>query len=262
MRIRTIILAALVVVLMALAACGTKEETVESPKVVLEGNGAEYFQISEDNFMIEDVIGLLVTVKVEKAQAIEGEINWFLTLKDEEGNVLEGAENIEINDFGKANVVNMIQGELNVPTELKFNIMVEDEAGELIKEKAAVAVLTVNIGEVEEEILPEIEDEKQPEKKPVAKPGTQTETKPDRPQKPTPSVPSSDIDGKLTQYENAINRFLSAKNNAKPGDPKAIQRVEQAKSAAIAIGNELAAKVSEMTSAQNTKYNNLKAKLN
>jgi len=267
MRIRTIILAALVVALMALTACGTKDKTEEASKVILEGNGAEFFKVSEDNFVIEDVIGLLVTVKVEKVQAIEGETEWLLTLKDAEGNVVEGAENIAINDFGKQNVVNMLQGELNVPAELKFNIEVDDEAANVIKEKAVQAVVTVNVAQAEvveeDEVLPE-EDAKKTEAKPVAKPTppAQKPVEPDRPQKPAPTVPSSDIDGKLTQYENAVDKYMRAKDSAKPGDPKAVARIEKEKSAAVSIGNELAAKMSEMSSAQKTKYNNLKAKLN
>ncbi|MCB5223555.1 MAG: hypothetical protein WCY21_01800 [Candidatus Cloacimonadaceae bacterium] len=270
MRIRTIILAALLVAMLALTACGTKDTTEEATKVTLEGTAAEYFKISEDNFEIEEVIGLLVTVKAELIKNFEGEeipaMQWTLTLKDEEGNVIEDAEDIAINQFGYRNFEEMLAGALNTPTELKFNIEVDNEASQRIKDAAASAVLSVNFMEVEEEeVLPDVEDEKQPEKKPVAKPTTPTQkpvVNPDRPQKPVPAVPSEDIDGKLTAYNNAVDRYLGAKNNAKPGDPKAQQRIEKERANANGLGSELAGKVSSMTSAQKTRYDQIKAKMN
>ncbi len=267
MRIRTIILAALLVALLALTACGTKDTTEEAPKVILAGTAAEYFKISEDNFAIEEVIGLLVTVKAELNKKFEGEeipaMQWTLTLKDEEGNVIEDAEDIAINPVGLENFGAMLAGELNVPAELKFNIEVDDEASQRIKENAAYAVLNVDFMEVEE-VLPEIEEE-QPEKKPVAKPNTpapKPPTDPNRPQKPVPPVPSDDIDGKLTAYNNAVDKYLRARESAKPGDPKAQTRIEKERAAANSLGNELAGKVSSMTSAQQTRYNQIKAKMN
>ena len=269
MRIRTIILAALLVAMLALTACGTKDTTEEATKVTLEGTAAEYFKISEDNFEIEEVIGLLVTVKAELIKNFEGEeipaMQWTLTLKDEEGNVIEDAEDIAINQFGYRNFEEMLAGALNTPTELKFNIEVDNEASQRIKDAAASAVLSVNFMEVEEEeVLRDVEDEKQPEKKPVAKPNTpaQKPVEPNRPQKPVPSVPSEDVDGKLTAYNNAVDKYLRAKESAKPGDPKAQQRIEKERANANGLGSELAGKVSSMTSAQKTRYDQIKAKMN
>ncbi|HOT40834.1 MAG TPA: hypothetical protein PKV08_06405, partial [Candidatus Syntrophosphaera thermopropionivorans] len=195
---------------------------------------------------------------------------WTLNLLDKDGNSIPGAMlQFKPESGAELQIIEFLKnGMIDDTLSVTFSQMVtsQDELKKIMKQTTSFELTTViesimpgPLAEVTpEETKPTKPSTTQPAQKPQAG-QTTPQTTPETSPTATPVKPSEDWDKELDAYSAAIDRYISMKNNLKPGDANAIRRLNEQK-AKIDEMTKRFQTASGMTAAQSTRFKNLKAK--
>jgi len=195
---------------------------------------------------------------------------WTLNLLDKDGNSIPGAMlQFKPESGAELQIIEFLKtGMIGDTLAVTFSQMVtsQDELKKIMKQTTSFELTTViesimpgPLAEVTpEETKPTKPSTTQPAQKPQAG-QTTPQTTPETSPTATPVKPSEDWDKELDAYSAAIDRYISMKNNLKPGDANAIRRLNEQK-AKIDEMTKRFQTASGMTAAQSTRFKNLKAK--
>ncbi|HOY84968.1 MAG TPA: hypothetical protein PLQ80_06700 [Candidatus Syntrophosphaera sp.] len=275
MKIRTALMTVALVAMLVFSACALKEKAMELSNVPVMGNGAEFVKVVDGSYMLKPVDGgLEMTLNAELLKQLVGIVPdslttdhvgaWTLGFKNADGEAVMGMENVPLKEEHKAEIVALMKGLIGDKKELTFMQMIEDKA-EVKRILGEVSSIELNT----EIVYPELAMAPVPEvpatpaattpvtpgqKPPVVKPPV-----PKPPTPPAPPAPTVD-DAKINDFGTAVDRYLALKAK-NPTTPREITRLTQLRTEAQNQQNALAAEYDNMTGAQKTKYNGLKAKL-
>lgn len=274
MKIRTALMTVALVAMLVFSACALKEKALELSNVPVMGNGAEFVKVVDGSYMLKPVDGgLEMTLNAELLKQLVG-INpdslttdhvgaWTLAFKNSDGEAVMGMENVPLKEEHKAEIVALMKGLIGDKKELTFMQMIEDKA-EVKRILGEVSSIELNTEIVYPELammpVPEVVEtpaatvtpgQKPPvQKPPVVKPPVTP---------PTPPAPTVS-DAKINDFGTAVDRYVALRDK-KPTTPREKTRLTQLRTEAQNQQNALAAEYENMTGAQKTKFNNLKAKL-
>lgn len=267
------------VAMLVFSACALKEKALELSNVPVTGNGAEFVKVVDGSYMLKPVDGgLEMTLNAELLKQLVG-INpdslmvdhvgaWTLAFKNSDGEAVMGMENVPLKEEHKAEIVALMKGLIGDKKELTFMQMIEDKAevkrilGEVSSielnteivypELAMTTQPTVTEPPVVAPVTPVKPGQKPPVKPPVVKPPVV---------KPPVTPPAPTVsDAKINDFGSAVDRYLALKAK-NPTTPREITRLTQLRTEAQNQQNALTAEYDNMTGAQKTKFNNIKAKM-
>ncbi len=268
-----------VVAMLVFSACALKEKALELSNVPVTGNGAEFVKVVDGSYMLKPVNGgLEMTLNVAQLKQLTGispdslttdQIgNWTITLKNADGDAVMGMESVPLKEEQKTMVIDLMKGLMGDKKELTFMQMIENKAdvkrilGEVSSvelnteivypELAMTTQPTVTEPPVVAPVTPVKPGQKPPVKPPVVKPPVV---------KPPVTPPAPTVsDAKINDFGSAVDRYLALKAK-NPTTPREITRLTQLRTEAQNQQNALTAEYDNMTGAQKTKFNNIKAKM-
>ena len=279
MKTKSVLIIMAVAVLIIMTACSgvPKEKKLTVSNVNVIGDAKDLIKVADGTYTLQNANNeLSLTINLQLLQNRDLEMEglklgqWTLNLLDKDGNSIPGAmlqfkpesgAELQIIEFLKNG---MIEDTLSVT----FSQMVtsQDELKKIMKQTTSFELTTViesimpgPLAEVTpEETKPTKPSTTQPAQKPQAG-QTTPQTTPETSPTATQVKPSEDWDKELDAYSAAIDRYISMKNNLKPGDANAIRRLNEQK-AKIDEMTKRFQTASGMTAAQSTRFKNLKAK--
>ncbi len=279
MKTKSVLIIMAVAVLIIMTACSgvPKEKKLTVSNVNVIGDAKDLIKVADGTYTLQNANNeLSLTINLQLLQNRDLEMEglklgqWTLNLLDKDGNSIPGAmlqfkpesgAELQIIEFLKNG---MIDDTLAVT--FSQTVASKDELKKIMKEATSFELTTViesimpgPLAEVTpEETKPTKPSTTQPAQKPQAG-QTTPQTTPETSPTATPVKPSEDWDKELDAYSAAIDRYISMKNNLKPGDANAIRRLNEQK-AKIDEMTKRFQTASGMTAAQSTRFKNLKAK--
>ena len=279
MKTKSVLIIMAVAVLIIMTACSgvPKEKKLTVSNVNVIGDAKDLIKVADGTYTLQNANNeLSLTINLQLSQNKDLEMEglklgqWTLNLLDKDGNSIPGAmlqfkpesgAELQIIEFLKNG---MIDDTLAVT--FSQTVASKDELKKIMKEATSFELTTViesimpgPLAEVTpEETKPTKPSTTQPAQKPQAG-QTTPQTTPETSPTATPVKPSEDWDKELDAYSAAIDRYISMKNNLKPGDANAIRRLNEQK-AKIDEMTKRFQTASGMTAAQSTRFKNLKAK--
>lgn len=279
MKTKSVLIIMAVAVLIIMTACSgvPKEKKLTVSNVNVIGDARDLIKVADGTYTLQNANNeLSLTINLQLLQNRDLEMEglklgqWTLNLLDKDGNSIPGAmlqfkpesgAELQIIEFLKNG---MIDDTLAVT--FSQTVASKDELKKIMKEATSFELTTViesimpgPLAEVTpEETKPTKPSTTQPAQKPQAG-QTTPQTTPETSPTATPVKPSEDWDKELDAYSAAIDRYISMKNNLKPGDANAIRRLNEQK-AKIDEMTKRFQTASGMTAAQSTRFKNLKAK--
>ncbi len=279
MKTKSVLIIMAVAVLIIMTACSgvPKEKKLTVSNVNVIGDAKDLIKVADGTYTLQNANNeLSLTINLQLLQNRDLEMEglklgqWTLNLLDKDGNTITGTmlqfkpesgTELQIIEFLKTGMI----GDTLAVT---FSQMVtsQDELKKIMKQTTSFELTTViesimpgPLAEVTpEETKPTKPSTTQPAQKPQAG-QTTPQTTPETSPTATPVKPSEDWDKELDAYSAAIDRYISMKNNLKPGDANAIRRLNEQK-AKIDEMTKRFQTASGMTAAQSTRFKNLKAK--
>lgn len=279
MKTKSVLIIMAVAVLIIMTACSgvPKEKKLTVSNVNVIGDAKDLIKVADGTYTLQNANNeLSLTINLQLLQNRDLEMEglklgqWTLNLLDKDGNSIPGAmlqfkpesgAELQIIEFLKNG---MIDDTLAVT--FSQTVASKDELKKIMKQTTSFELTTViesimpgPLAEVTpEETKPTKPSTTQPAQKPQAG-QTTPQTTPETSPTATPVKPSEDWDKELDAYSAAIDRYISMKNNLKPGDANAIRRLNEQK-AKIDEMTKRFQTASGMTAAQSTRFKNLKAK--
>ena len=279
MKTKSVLIIMAVAVLIIMTACSgvPKEKKLTVSNVNVIGDAKDLIKVADGTYTLQNANNeLSLTINLQLSQNKDLEMEglklgqWTLNLLDKDGNTITGTmlqfkpesgTELQIIEFLKTGMI----GDTLAVT---FSQMVtsQDELKKIMKQTTSFELTTViesimpgPLAEVTpEETKPTKPSTTQPAQKPQAG-QTTPQTTPETSPTATQVKPSEDWDKELDAYSAAIDRYISMKNNLKPGDANAIRRLNEQK-AKIDEMTKRFQTASGMTAAQSTRFKNLKAK--
>ena len=279
MKTKSVLIIMAVAVLIIMTACSgvPKEKKLTVSNVNVIGDAKDLIKVADGTYTLQNANNeLSLTINLQLLQNRDLEMEglklgqWTLNLLDKDGNSIPGAmlqfkpesgAELQIIEFLKNG---MIDDTLAVT--FSQTVASKDELKKIMKEATSFELTTViesimpgPLAEVTpEETKPTKPSTTQPAQKPQAG-QTTPQTTPETSPTATPVKPSEDWDKELDAYSAAIDRYISMKNNLKPGDANAIRRLNEQKAKVDEMTKRFQT-ASGMTAAQSTRFKNLKAK--
>ncbi|MCB5247382.1 MAG: hypothetical protein LHW57_05105 [Candidatus Cloacimonetes bacterium] len=269
MKFRTAFITVALVAMLALAACGVKDKAMEVANVTVNGNAADFVKVTDGTYTLKNVEGgLELTLGTELLQECVAynpdslEVgNWYLSFMNAEGTMVTGMESMPLREEHKAEIIALMKGTVGDKKDLTYFRMIDnkDDIKRILGEVAMVQLNT-------EIIFPETEmapEEEMPEETETVASNVQPKPKPKptppTPVPPVPPVQTQNWDKKLDDLSSAMDRYvvMRDKNPTKPMD---IKRLQDQRAKVQTMINELTA-APDMTGAQQTRFNQIKAKM-
>jgi len=283
MKTKSVLIIMAVAVLIIMTACSgvPKEKKLTVSNVNVIGDAKDLIKVADGTYTLQNANNeLSLTINLQLSQNKDLEMEglklgqWTLNLLDKDGNTITGTmlqfkpesgTELQIIEFLKTGMI----GDTLAVT-FSQTVASKDELKKIMKQTTSFELTTViesitpgPVAEVTpEETTPTKPSTTQPAQKPQAgqtNPQTTPQTTPETSPTATPVKPSEDWDKELDAYSAAIDRYISMKNNLKPGDANAIRRLNEQK-AKIDEMTKRFQTASGMTAAQSTRFKNLKAK--
>ena len=279
MKTKSVLIIMAVAVLIIMTACSgvPKEKKLTVSNVNVIGDAKDLIKVADGTYTLQNANNeLSLTINLQLSQNKDLEMEglklgqWTLNLLDKDGNSIPGAmlqfkpesgAELQIIEFLKTGMI----GDTLAVT-FSQTVASKDELKKIMKQTTSFELTTViesiTPGPVAEatpeETTPTKPSTTQPAQKPQAG-QTTPQTTPETSPTATQVKPSEDWDKELDAYSAAIDRYISMKNNLKPGDANAIRRLNEQK-AKIDEMTKRFQTASGMTAAQSTRFKNLKAK--
>jgi len=266
-------------VLIIMTACSgvPKEKKLTVSNVNVIGDAKDLIKVADGTYTLQNANNeLSLTINLQLSQNKDLEMEglklgqWTLNLLDKDGNSIPGAMlQFKPESGAELQIIEFLKnGMIDDTLAVTFSQMVtsQDELKKIMKQTTSFELTTViesimpgPLAEVTpEETKPTKPSTTQPAQKPQAG-QTTPQTTPETSPTATQVKPSEDWDKELDAYSAAIDRYISMKNNLKPGDANAIRRLNEQK-AKIDEMTKRFQTASGMTAAQSTRFKNLKAK--
>lgn len=279
MKIRSVLIMIAVAVLIVMTACSSvpKEKALTVSNVNVIGDAKDLIKVADGTYTLQNANNeLSLTINLQLLQNRDLEMEglklgqWTLNLLDKDGNSIPGAMlQFKPESGAELQIIEFLKnGMIDDTLSVTFSQMVtsQDELKKIMKQTTSFELTTViesimpgPLAEVTpEETKPTKPSTTQPAQKPQAG-QTTPQTTPETSPTATQVKPSEDWDKELDAYSAAIDRYISMKNNLKPGDANAIRRLNEQK-AKIDEMTKRFQTASGMTAAQSTRFKNLKAK--
>ncbi|HRR98358.1 MAG TPA: hypothetical protein P5542_06675 [Candidatus Syntrophosphaera sp.] len=279
MKTKSVLIIMAVAVLIIMTACSgvPKEKKLTVSNVNVIGDAKDLIKVADGTYTLQNANNeLSLTINLQLSQNKDLEMEglklgqWTLNLLDKDGNSIPGAMlQFKPESGAELQIIEFLKnGMIDDTLSVTFSQMVtsQDELKKIMKQTTSFELTTViesimpgPLAEVTpEETKPTKPSTTQPAQKPQAG-QTTPQTTPETSPTATPVKPSEDWDKELDAYSAAIDRYISMKNNLKPGDANAIRRLNEQK-AKIDEMTKRFQTASGMTAAQSTRFKNLKAK--
>ncbi|HOL34046.1 MAG TPA: hypothetical protein PK126_05785 [Candidatus Syntrophosphaera thermopropionivorans] len=279
MKTKSVLIIMAVAVLIIMTACSgvPKEKKLTVSNVNVIGDAKDLIKVADGTYTLQNANNeLSLTINLQLLQNRDLEMEglklgqWTLNLLDKDGNSIPGAMlQFKPESGAELQIIEFLKnGMIDDTLSVTFSQMVtsQDELKKIMKQTTSFELTTViesimpgPLAEVTpEETKPTKPSTTQPAQKPQAG-QTTPQTTPETSPTATPVKPSEDWDKELDAYSAAIDRYISMKNNLKPGDANAIRRLNEQK-AKIDEMTKRFQTASGMTAAQSTRFKNLKAK--
>ena len=279
MKIRSVLIMIAVAALIVMTACSSvpKEKALTVSNVNVIGDAKDLIKVADGTYTLQNANNeLSLTINLQLSQNKDLEMEglklgqWTLNLLDKDGNSIPGAMlQFKPESGAELQIIEFLKnGMIDDTLSVTFSQMVtsQDELKKIMKQTTSFELTTViesimpgPLAEVTpEETKPTKPSTTQPAQKPQAG-QTTPQTTPETSPTATQVKPSEDWDKELDAYSAAIDRYISMKNNLKPGDANAIRRLNEQK-AKIDEMTKRFQTASGMTAAQSTRFKNLKAK--
>ena len=279
MKTKSVLIIMAVAVLIIMTACSgvPKEKKLTVSNVNVIGDAKDLIKVADGTYTLQNANNeLSLTINLQLSQNRDLEMEglklgqWTLNLLDKDGNSIPGAMlQFKPESGAELQIIEFLKnGMIDDTLAVTFSQMVtsQDELKKIMKQTTSFELTTViesimpgPLAEVTpEETKPTKPSTTQPAQKPQAG-QTTPQTTPETSPTATPVKPSEDWDKELDAYSAAIDRYISMKNNLKPGDANAIRRLNEQK-AKIDEMTKRFQTASGMTAAQSTRFKNLKAK--
>ncbi|HQP84170.1 MAG TPA: hypothetical protein PK058_03710 [Candidatus Syntrophosphaera thermopropionivorans] len=279
MKTKSVLIIMAVAVLIIMTACSgvPKEKKLTVSNVNVIGDAKDLIKVADGTYTLQNANNeLSLTINLQLLQNRDLEMEglklgqWTLNLLDKDGNSIPGAMlQFKPESGAELQIIEFLKtGMIGDTLAVTFSQMVtsQDELKKIMKQTTSFELTTViesimpgPLAEVTpEETKPTKPSTTQPAQKPQAG-QTTPQTTPETSPTATPVKPSEDWDKELDAYSAAIDRYISMKNNLKPGDANAIRRLNEQK-AKIDEMTKRFQTASGMTAAQSTRFKNLKAK--
>ncbi|HOJ42465.1 MAG TPA: hypothetical protein PK577_06790 [Candidatus Syntrophosphaera thermopropionivorans] len=279
MKTKSVLIIMAVAVLIIMTACSgvPKEKKLTVSNVNVIGDAKDLIKVADGTYTLQNANNeLSLTINLQLLQNRDLEMEglklgqWTLNLLDKDGNSIPGAMlQFKPESGAELQIIEFLKnGMIDDTLAVTFSQMVtsQDELKKIMKQTTSFELTTViesimpgPLAEVTpEETKPTKPSTTQPAQKPQAG-QTTPQTTPETSPTATPVKPSEDWDKELDAYSAAIDRYISMKNNLKPGDANAIRRLNEQK-AKIDEMTKRFQTASGMTAAQSTRFKNLKAK--
>jgi hypothetical protein len=279
MKTKSVLIIMAVAVLIIMTACSgvPKEKKLTVSNVNVIGDAKDLIKVADGTYTLQNANNeLSLTINLQLLQNKDLEMEglklgqWTLNLLDKDGNSIPGAMlQFKPESGAELQIIEFLKnGMIDDTLSVTFSQMVtsQDELKKIMKQTTSFELTTViesimpgPLAEVTpEETKPTKPSTTQPAQKPQAG-QTTPQTTPETSPTATQVKPSEDWDKELDAYSAAIDRYISMKNNLKPGDANAIRRLNEQK-AKIDEMTKRFQTASGMTAAQSTRFKNLKAK--
>jgi hypothetical protein len=279
MKTKSVLIIMAVAVLIIMTACSgvPKEKKLTVSNVNVIGDAKDLIKVADGTYTLQNANNeLSLTINLQLLQNKDLEMEglklgqWTLNLLDKDGNSIPGAMlQFKPESGAELQIIEFLKnGMIDDTLSVTFSQMVtsQDELKKIMKQTNSFELTTViesimpgPLAEVTpEETKPTKPSTTQPAQKPQAG-QTTPQTTPETSPTATQVKPSEDWDKELDAYSAAIDRYISMKNNLKPGDANAIRRLNEQK-AKIDEMTKRFQTASGMTAAQSTRFKNLKAK--
>ncbi|HQF82133.1 MAG TPA: hypothetical protein PK707_04695 [Candidatus Syntrophosphaera thermopropionivorans] len=279
MKTKSVLIIMAVAVLIIMTACSgvPKEKKLTVSNVNVIGDAKDLIKVADGTYTLQNANNeLSLTINLQLLQNRDLEMEglklgqWTLNLLDKDGNSIPGAMlQFKPESGAELQIIEFLKnGMIDDTLSVTFSQMVtsQDELKKIMKQTTSFELTTViesimpgPLAEVTpEETKPTKPSTTQPAQKPQAG-QTTPQTTPETSPTATQVKPSEDWDKELDAYSAAIDRYISMKNNLKPGDANAIRRLNEQK-AKIDEMTKRFQTASGMTAAQSTRFKNLKAK--
>ncbi len=279
MKTKSVLIIMAVAVLIIMTACSgvPKEKKLTVSNVNVIGDAKDLIKVADGTYTLQNANNeLSLTINLQLLQNRDLEMEglklgqWTLNLLDKDGNSIPGAMlQFKPESGAELQIIEFLKnGMIGDTLAVTFSQMVtsQDELKKIMKQTTSFELTTViesimpgPLAEVTpEETKPTKPSTTQPAQKPQAG-QTTPQTTPETSPTATQVKPSEDWDKELDAYSAAIDRYISMKNNLKPGDANAIRRLNEQK-AKIDEMTKRFQTASGMTAAQSTRFKNLKAK--
>jgi len=275
MKIRSVLIMIAVAALIVMTACSSvpKEKALTVSNVNVIGDAKDLIKVADGTYTLQNANNeLSLTINLQLSQNKDLEMEglklgqWTLNLLDKDGNTITGTmlqfkpesgTELQIIEFLKTGMI----GDTLAVT-FSQTVASKDELKKIMKEATSFELTTVI-----ESIMPGPVAETTPEETKPTKPSTTQPAQKPQAGQTTPTTsptatqvqPSEDWDKELDVYSAAIDRYISMKNNLKPGDANAIRRLNEQKIKVDEMTKRFQT-ASGMTSAQSTRFKQLKAK--
>ncbi len=245
---------------------GAQGKNLVVTNVLVNGNAAEYIKVTDGTYTLEqEDNGLEMTIGAELPKEITGDNpdslmlgNWTLTFKNADGVTVMGMESVPLMEAHKEVLLALMKSPVGEKKEITFStgaIENKDYIKRILKEVASFELNTELMGLEFPAIVEEVIEETTVATTPKPKPPTTPAVTP-----PKPPVQSQNWDGKLAEYETAVDRYVAMKSK-NPTDPREIRRLQEQRTKVETLSTELGA-APDMTAAQKTRYNKIKTKMN
>lgn len=279
MKTKSVLIIMAVAVLIIMTACSgvPKEKKLTVSNVNVIGDAKDLIKVADGTYTLQNANNeLSLTINLQLLQNRDLEMEglklgqWTLNLLDKDGNSIPGAMlQFKPESGAELQIIEFLKnGMIDDTLSVTFSQMVtsQDELKKIMKQTTSFELTTViesimpgPLAEVTpEETKPTKPSTTQPAQKPQAG-QTTPQTTPETSPTATPVKPSEDWDKELDAYSAAIDRYISMKNNLKPGDANAIRRLNEQKAKVDEMTKRFQT-ASGMTAAQSTRFKNLKAK--
>jgi len=279
MKTKSVLIIMAVAVLIIMTACSgvPKEKKLTVSNVNVIGDARDLIKVADGTYTLQNANNeLSLTINLQLLQNRDLEMEglklgqWTLNLLDKDGNSIPGAMlQFKPESGAELQIIEFLKnGMIDDTLSVTFSQMVtsQDELKKIMKQTTSFELTTViesimpgPLAEVTpEETKPTKPSTTQPAQKPQAG-QTTPQTTPETSPTATPVKPSEDWDKELDAYSAAIDRYISMKNNLKPGDANAIRRLNEQKAKVDEMTKRFQT-ASGMTAAQSTRFKNLKAK--
>jgi len=279
MKTKSVLIIMAVAVLIIMTACSgvPKEKKLTVSNVNVIGDAKDLIKVADGTYTLQNANNeLSLTINLQLSQNKDLEMEglklgqWTLNLLDKDGNSIPGAMlQFKPESGAELQIIEFLKnGMIDDTLSVTFSQMVtsQDELKKIMKQTTSFELTTViesimpgPLAEVTpEETKPTKPSTTQPAQKPQAG-QTTPQTTPETSPTATPVKPSEDWDKELDAYSAAIDRYISMKNNLKPGDANAIRRLNEQKAKVDEMTKRFQT-ASGMTAAQSTRFKNLKAK--
>ena len=279
MKTKSVLIIMAVAVLIIMTACSgvPKEKKLTVSNVNVIGDAKDLIKVADGTYTLQNANNepsLTINLQLLQNRDLEMEGlklgQWTLNLLDKDGNSIPGAMlQFKPESGAELQIIEFLKnGMIDDTLSVTFSQMVtsQDELKKIMKQTTSFELTTViesimpgPLAEVTpEETKPTKPSTTQPAQKPQAG-QTTPQTTPETSPTATPVKPSEDWDKELDAYSAAIDRYISMKNNLKPGDANAIRRLNEQKAKVDEMTKRFQT-ASGMTAAQSTRFKNLKAK--